>query len=62
MQLTVEMVVVGLPLISGVVAIVWKAATKLSAIESKVDKALEWITEQKAQIAPAQPARKRSRK
>lgn len=53
MQLTVEMVVVGAPLIASIVAVVWKAATKLSSIESKVDKALDWIAEQKVQIAPA---------
>ncbi len=64
MQLTVEMVVVAMPIIAGTVAVVWKAATKLSSIEGKVDKALEWISEQKnaALSAPAQPARKRSRK
>jgi len=38
--------------------LIWKAATKLSSIESKVDKALEWIGEQKAAVT--QPRQKKA--
>ena len=47
MVVTTEMVAGALGVIITIGALVWKAATKLGSIESKVDKALDWINEQK---------------
>lgn len=58
-QLTIEMVVVAIPIIAGAATLVWKAATKLGSIESKVDQCITWIEDQKTVAAPV---RKRSRR
>jgi len=42
--------------------LIWKGATKLTSIESKVDKALEWIAEQKSSASHASPRKKAARK
>jgi hypothetical protein len=58
MQLTVESVVIAVPIVVTIGGLIWKASSKLTTIESKVDKALEWIAEQK-QSTPVKTRRKR---
>jgi len=56
------MLVVGLPICAAIGTLVWKAAAKLTSIESKVDSCVDWITEQKEANAAAEKPRKRARR